>query len=56
MQIADQLGMGKVIFEIDCLNLQKALTSSDYSFSHIDILISDMKYRLQMNSIEARVV
>ena len=50
------MGMGKVIFETDCLNLKQAMTSSDYSFSTLGILLSVMKFRLQMNFIEARVI
>ena len=43
------------IFETDCLNLKNTLTTSDYSFSQIGTLISDIKFRLRMNFIEARV-
>ena len=56
IQIADQLGMGKVIFETDCINLQQAMNSSNYSMSTIGNLISDMQFRLRMDFIEARVV
>ena len=56
IQIADQLGMGRVIFETDCLNLKNAMVQSDYSFSPIGTLINDMKFRLQLNFIEARVM
>jgi hypothetical protein len=56
MQIAEQLGIGRVIFETDCLNLKQSMTSLDYSLSTLGNLISDMKFRLLMNFIEARVV
>jgi hypothetical protein len=56
IQIAEQMGMGKVVFETDCLNLKQAMTTSDYSFSLLGNLISDMKFSLQMNFIEASVV
>ena len=48
--------MGKVIFETDCINLQQAMNSSNYSMSTIGNLISDMQFRLRMDFIEARVV
>jgi hypothetical protein len=56
IQIADQMGMDRVIFETDCLNLKHAMMTADYSFSFIGTLISDMKFQIQMNFIEARVV
>jgi hypothetical protein len=55
IDIADQMGMGRVIFKTDCLNLKHAMSTSDYSFSTLDVLISDMKFRIQMNFIEATV-
>ena len=55
IQIADQMGMGRVIFETDCLNLKHAMTTSDYYYSPIGNLISDLKFRLHLNFIEARV-
>jgi hypothetical protein len=56
MQVVEHMGMGIVIFESDCLDLKLALTSSDYSFSSAGNLISDMKFRLQINYIEGIVV
>ena len=55
IQIADHLDMGKVIFETDCLNLKHAMANSEYAFSPIGILISDLKYQIRLNFIEARV-
>jgi hypothetical protein len=55
IDIADQMGMGRVIFETDCLNLKHAMSTSDYSFSTLGVLISDMKFRIQMNFIETTV-
>jgi hypothetical protein len=52
MQVAEHIG--KVIF--NCLNLKNAISSSDYSFSTIGILLSDMRFRLHMNFLEAKVV
>uniref|UniRef100_A0ACD5X9S9 Uncharacterized protein n=1 Tax=Avena sativa TaxID=4498 RepID=A0ACD5X9S9_AVESA len=56
MQLVERMGMGRVIFETDCLNLKHAMTTSDYSLSLIGNLFSDMKFRLHMCFIEARVV
>jgi hypothetical protein len=40
MQVVEQMEMGKVIFETDCLNLKLELTSSNYFLSSIGNLIS----------------
>ena len=56
IQVADQLGMGKVIFETDCINLKHAMTTSEYEFTPIGVLVNDMKFRLQVNFIDASVV
>uniref|UniRef100_A0ACD5UGW9 Uncharacterized protein n=1 Tax=Avena sativa TaxID=4498 RepID=A0ACD5UGW9_AVESA len=56
VQVAEQLGVGRVIFETDCSNLHRALVSSDYDLAHIGTIISDLKFRLHMNFIDASVV
>jgi ribonuclease HI len=56
VQIAEQLGVGRVIFETDCANLQRAINSSDYDFAPLGVLFSDLKFRLRMSFIEAKVV
>jgi hypothetical protein len=56
IQAADQMGVGRVIFETDSINLKYAMTTSDYDLSPIGALITDMKYRLHMNFTEASVV
>jgi ribonuclease HI len=45
-QVAKQMGIGRVIFETDYLNLKQAMTMSDYSFSLLKNLISDLKFKL----------
>jgi ribonuclease HI len=56
MQVAEHIGIGKVFLETDCLNLKNAMSSSEYSFSTIGILVSDMRFILHMNFLEAKVV
>jgi hypothetical protein len=33
IQVAEQLGVGRVIFETDCSNLHTALVSSEYDYA-----------------------
>jgi hypothetical protein len=56
IQVAEQLGVGRVVFETDCLNLKQAINSSDYDYASLGILITDLKFRLRMSFIDARVV
>jgi hypothetical protein len=56
VQIAEQLGVGRVVFETDCSNLHPAFISSDYDLAPIGAIISDLKYRMMLNFIEASVV
>jgi hypothetical protein len=46
MQVANQLGVGRVVFETDCINLKYAMTTNDYDLAPIGALIKDMKYHL----------
>jgi hypothetical protein len=55
-QLAEQLGVGRAIFETDCMNFQKAIISSEHDCSPLGVLIRDLRFRLQMSFIEARVV
>jgi hypothetical protein len=32
-QVAEHLGVGRVVFETDCKNLQRAMTSTDYDLA-----------------------
>jgi hypothetical protein len=41
VQIAEQFGVGRVVFETDCSNLHRALISSDYDLAPIGAIISD---------------
>ena len=54
--IADQMGVGRVLFETDCDNLRNVVASSEQDFSSMGILVNDLKYQLLMNFIDARVV
>ncbi|XP_071680208.1 uncharacterized protein [Lolium perenne] len=55
IDVAEQLGVERVMFETDYINLRNALTSSEYDLGPVGILPSDMKYRLRLNFIDARV-
>jgi hypothetical protein len=56
IQLAEHIGVGRVEFETDCINLQRALQSSDYDLSPIGAIITDLKFRLRIGFIEARIV
>ena len=56
IQIDVHMGMGRTIFETDRLNLKHAMMTSHYSSSPIIVLITDMKFRFQINFIEARMM
>jgi hypothetical protein len=56
IDIADNLGVGKVAFETDCINLKNAMSSSEYDLGPMGILLCDMKYRLRTCFTEACVL
>jgi hypothetical protein len=56
IQVADSLGVGRVVFETDCINLKYAMTTNDYSLAPIGNLITDLKYQLRIGFIVASVV
>ena len=54
--LADRLGVGRVIFETDCLVLQQAINSNAYAFSPLGVLFSEIRFKLRTLFIEAQVV
>ena len=56
VQVADQFGVGRAVFETDCINLKTAMNTTDYDLGPLGILISDIRHRLRFNFIDARVV
>jgi hypothetical protein len=56
IQTAEQLGVGRVLFKTDCINLQCAMTTGSYDYGPLGVLLTYMKFRLHMNFIEANVV
>jgi hypothetical protein len=50
VKVADHFGVGLVVFETDCCNLQRAMISSAYDLSPIGVIITDI------NFIQASVV
>jgi hypothetical protein len=56
IDVADRLGVGKLTFETDCINLKNAMTSSGYDFGLMGILLGDLKFRLHTCFIDASVV
>ena len=56
IHLAEQLGMGRVIFQTDCLPLQQAMSSSSADRSSIGVLIREAKFQLQIGFIEAKLV
>jgi hypothetical protein len=56
IQVANQLGVGPVTFETDCINLKSALTMNDLDLAPLGALIKDMKFYLRLNFTQASVV
>jgi hypothetical protein len=56
IQVANSSGVGRVVFETNCINLKYAMTTNDYSLATIGNSISDLKYQLRMGFIEASAV
>jgi hypothetical protein len=56
IDIADNLGVGKVAFETDCINLKNAMSLSEYDLGPMGILLWDMRYRLRTCFTEACVL
>ncbi|XBI10215.1 hypothetical protein VPH35_137542 [Triticum aestivum] len=54
--LADRLGVGRVIFETDCMVLKQAMNSNDYELAQLGVLFSDIRFRLRTHFIEAHVV
>lgn len=45
-----------MVFETDCLVLKQALVSTTYDYSRLGILLSELKYKLCLRFIEARIM
>jgi hypothetical protein len=43
IQVAEQLGVGRAIFETNCSNLQTTLVSLEYDYAPLGVLISELK-------------
>ncbi|KAE8785931.1 hypothetical protein D1007_40268 [Hordeum vulgare] len=56
IEMADRLGVGRVMFETDCLVLQKATSSCTFDFATLGVLLSDIRFKLRTRFIEAIVV
>lgn len=52
---ADRLGVGRAIFETDCLVLKQATTSNAYDLAPLGVMFSDIRFKLQTLFIEACV-
>ena len=53
--LADRLGVGRVIFETDCMVLKQEMNSYDYVLAQLGVLFSDIRFRLRTHFIEAHV-
>lgn len=56
IRIAEQYGMGHVIFETDCLALQQALSSASQDRGPLGILFREAKFLLGLGFIEYRIL
>lgn len=55
VDLSENFGMGKVIFEIDCLNLKQTVCSDASERATLGALFREAKYRLRLGFIEYRV-
>lgn len=56
IKLAEQFGMGRVIFATDCLNLKQALCSDIADHAALGILFREAKFILQTSFFEFKVV
>jgi hypothetical protein len=56
IHIAEELGVGRAVFETDCINLQQAMMTASYDYGPLGVLISNLKFRLRLNFLEATVI
>ncbi|KAE8807744.1 Cyclopropane-fatty-acyl-phospholipid synthase [Hordeum vulgare] len=56
IDFAEDQGMGRVIFEMDCSNLQQAISSTSQDRGPLGILFREAKFRLQFGFMEWQVV
>ena len=56
IKLVDCLGVGRVIFASDCINLKRAMNTTDYDLGPLGLLLSDMKFGLRMSFIDAYVM
>ncbi|KAI4967851.1 hypothetical protein ZWY2020_013979 [Hordeum vulgare] len=56
IDFAEDHGMGRVIFETDCTNLQQVISSSAQDRGPLGILFREAKFRLQFGFLEWQVV
>jgi hypothetical protein len=54
--IADQFGIGRPIFAIDCQVLKQAVISNAYDDAPLGALFKEVKYQLRLSFIEFRIV
>jgi hypothetical protein len=52
----EAVGLGRVLLEINYINLQRALRTSTYDFAPIRVLIGDLRFRIQMSFTDATVI
>lgn len=56
IQLAEQFGMDRVIFETDCLPIKQAIASSSSDRSALGVLFREAKCQLQLGFIDQSVV
>lgn len=56
IQLAESFGMGRVIFETDCLNLQQAISSTAQDRGPLGVLFREAKFLLQLGFIEYKIM
>jgi hypothetical protein len=56
IDMAVRLGFGRIIIATDCQNLQRAITSSEFDLAELGVLFCEVKFLLQTEFIEHRVI
>jgi hypothetical protein len=54
--LVDQLGIGRLIFSIDCMTLKQALASGEMDFPPLCIKFRQIRFLLNISFIETEIV
>ena len=55
VSLAEEFGMGRVIFSTDCLPLKQAVVSTSLDRASLGVLFREIKYMLRLGFLETKV-